>query len=229
MKKEEYVESLIIDDKIVEVGQDDYGQCYFFEYRGENNETKIACCGSYNPLYKEEIADFFGVDVNEIKSFNKYDLENKTRELNKETKMIEEKRKTINALKQDTAIYSMLKNSYLVGRCFKKGDIYYKVLTAFGCREDYVYCFCLNLNEKIIHIDRTDSYCHTNLYSDIYFGDFVNVTPISIKQLGTEISIEEFDKQIEVMDKNFLEAMNTANSKVKEEYSAELAKFGNEG
>lgn len=227
MKKEEYVESLIIDDRIVEVGQDDYGQCYFFNYLDENNNIKSVCCGSYNPYYKDEIAGFFCVDVNNIKSFNKYDLENKTRELNKETKMIEEKRKTINVLKQDVAIYNMLKNSHLTGKCFKKGDIYYKVLTSFGCREDYVYCFCLNLKEKIFYVDRSDSYCHTNLYSDIYFGDFVDVYPISIKHLGEEVPKEEFDEQINKLNTMLLEAINNLNNKVKEEYSEELSKLLN--
>lgn len=227
MKKEEYVESLIINDKIVEVGMDDYGQCYFFNYLDEDNNIKSVCCGSYNPYYKDEIAGFFCVDVNDIKSFNKYDLENKTRELDKATKIVEESRKTINVLKQDMAIYNMLKNSYLTGKCFKKDDnVFYKVLTAFGCREGYVHCLCLDLKEKIFYIDRTDSYCHTNLYSDICFGDFIDISPISIKQLGVEIPEEEFAKQMKRLNDLFLESLTNLDNKTKEEYSNELAKFG---
>ena len=66
MRKEEYIKTLIIKGQKVEVGMDDYGQCYFFEYKDENGKVQEVCCGSYNPNYEEEIADYFGVRVEEI-------------------------------------------------------------------------------------------------------------------------------------------------------------------
>ena len=47
MRKEEYVESVKVGDIKVDIGIDDYGQCYFFEYL-DNGEVKEVCCGSYN-------------------------------------------------------------------------------------------------------------------------------------------------------------------------------------
>lgn len=70
MKREEYIETLIIKDIEIDVGIDDYGQCYFFEYiDGNGNKRKIGC-GSYNPNYKEEIAGYFGVNEEDIKLIN---------------------------------------------------------------------------------------------------------------------------------------------------------------
>ena len=66
MRKEEYIKTLIIKGQKVEVGMDDYGQCFFFEYKDKNEKVQEVCCESYNPNYEEEIADYFGVRVEEI-------------------------------------------------------------------------------------------------------------------------------------------------------------------
>ena len=50
MRKEEYIKTIYIDDKKVDIGMDDYGQCYFFEWE-EDGEIKSQSCGSYNPDY----------------------------------------------------------------------------------------------------------------------------------------------------------------------------------
>jgi hypothetical protein len=52
MRKDEYIETLIIGDVMVNVGIDDYGQCYFIEYV-EDGELKEESCGTYNFDYKE--------------------------------------------------------------------------------------------------------------------------------------------------------------------------------
>ena len=65
MRKEEYVKSVKVGNIKVDVGIDDYGQCYFFEYL-DNGELKEVCCGSYNLLYMEEIASYFNVKVEDI-------------------------------------------------------------------------------------------------------------------------------------------------------------------
>lgn len=66
MKKEEYVKTLIIKEQKIEVGLDDYGQCYFFEYKDKNGKVQEICCGLYNPNYEKEIADYFGINAEEI-------------------------------------------------------------------------------------------------------------------------------------------------------------------
>ena len=65
MRKEEYVESVKVGDIKVDIGIDDYGQCYFFEYL-DNGELKEVCCSPYNLLYMEEIASYFNVKVEDI-------------------------------------------------------------------------------------------------------------------------------------------------------------------
>jgi len=59
MTKEEYVETLYIKGKKVDVGMDDYGQCYFFEYIDDDGEVQSIGCGTYNTHYLEEIYGHF--------------------------------------------------------------------------------------------------------------------------------------------------------------------------
>jgi len=60
MKREEYVETLVIKNKIVNVGLDDAGQQYFFEFYDENEKKIVEIgCGAYNHNYKQEIEDYF--------------------------------------------------------------------------------------------------------------------------------------------------------------------------
>lgn len=66
MKKEEYVESVKLNDMVIDIGIDDYGQCYFFEFP-KNGKIEEVCCGSYNTGYMYEIADYFGVNVSDLK------------------------------------------------------------------------------------------------------------------------------------------------------------------
>ena len=53
MKPEEYVKTIVVYGKMVNVGMDDYGQCYFIEYLNEDTGELVEVgCGSYNSDYK---------------------------------------------------------------------------------------------------------------------------------------------------------------------------------
>ena len=55
---------------ILSIGQNSipfiHPKWYFFEYKDKNGKVQEIYCGSYNPNYEEEIADYFGVRVEEI-------------------------------------------------------------------------------------------------------------------------------------------------------------------
>ena len=53
MKRDEYIETLVIGKQLIVLGLDDAGQTYFFEYLDENGNLKEECCGSYNFNYRE--------------------------------------------------------------------------------------------------------------------------------------------------------------------------------
>lgn len=48
MKQEEYVTTIVVYGKMVNVGMDDYGQQYFIEFVNENGELIEVGCGAYN-------------------------------------------------------------------------------------------------------------------------------------------------------------------------------------
>lgn len=50
MKPEEFVESRVINGQLVNIGMDDYGQQFFFEYV-KDGELKSIGCGAYNTDY----------------------------------------------------------------------------------------------------------------------------------------------------------------------------------
>lgn len=54
MTKEEFVKRIVVNGIGVDIGIDDYGQCYFFEYE-KNGEKYSECCGTYNIFYIEYI------------------------------------------------------------------------------------------------------------------------------------------------------------------------------
>ena len=47
MRKDEYLKTVYVDGKKVDIGMDDYGQSYFFEWE-EDGEIKSQGCGTYN-------------------------------------------------------------------------------------------------------------------------------------------------------------------------------------
>ena len=64
MKSEEYVTSLVINGKLVNIGVDDYGQCYFLQYYNEDSkEIEEIGLGTYNEDYEEEAKAFLRTDT----------------------------------------------------------------------------------------------------------------------------------------------------------------------
>lgn len=53
MKREEYVTTIVVYGKMVNVGMDDYGQQYFIEYLDDNGELVEVGCGAYNHDYED--------------------------------------------------------------------------------------------------------------------------------------------------------------------------------
>lgn len=59
MDKNEFVRKLTINGIDIDVGKDDYGQCYFFEYKDENGNLKTESMGTYNIDYVKFCYYFF--------------------------------------------------------------------------------------------------------------------------------------------------------------------------
>lgn len=59
MKPEEFITSVKLGGKLINIGLDDYGQCYFVEYV-EDNEIKELGLGTYNFEYMDEVEYLFG-------------------------------------------------------------------------------------------------------------------------------------------------------------------------
>ena len=57
MKTSEYVKTIVVYGKMVNVGMDDAGQQYFIEYVNANGELVEIGCGSYNFDY-EDVAKY---------------------------------------------------------------------------------------------------------------------------------------------------------------------------
>lgn len=55
MKKEEFVKHIKVNKYEVDIGLDDYGQCYFFEYKDKRGDIQEVSCGTYNSQYIEYI------------------------------------------------------------------------------------------------------------------------------------------------------------------------------
>ena len=55
MKREDYIESKVINGYLVNIGIDDYGQCYYFEFLNKEGKLEEVSCGTYNLDYMEEI------------------------------------------------------------------------------------------------------------------------------------------------------------------------------
>ena len=66
MTKEEYVKTFMICGVKVELGLDDYGQCYFIEWIDKNGEKKSTGLGTYNFHYLEAIYALFDKKYKEL-------------------------------------------------------------------------------------------------------------------------------------------------------------------
>lgn len=52
MKQEEYIKTIVVYGKMVNIGIDDYGQQYFIEFVNDKGELKEISCGAYNSDYE---------------------------------------------------------------------------------------------------------------------------------------------------------------------------------
>jgi len=70
MSNKKYIKSIIINNQLINIGKDDYGQCYFFEYYNTNTkEIEQISLGSYNYNYEQEIRDYFQPHKNRWNEF----------------------------------------------------------------------------------------------------------------------------------------------------------------
>lgn len=59
MKTEDYIKTIEVCGHKVDLGMDDYGQCYYIEWVDDNGEKRTAGLGTYNTHYMEEIYSLF--------------------------------------------------------------------------------------------------------------------------------------------------------------------------
>lgn len=59
MKQEEYIKTIVYNGRMINLGQDDYGQTYIIEYL-EDGELKEECVGAYVLDYEDYIEYRFG-------------------------------------------------------------------------------------------------------------------------------------------------------------------------
>ena len=63
MNRVEYLKTIVIDNRMINVGINDDAQCYFFEYLDEDGYLREVSCGAYCFDYVQEIKDYFGAEV----------------------------------------------------------------------------------------------------------------------------------------------------------------------
>lgn len=65
MKPEEYIKTITVNDQQVDLGIDDYGQCYFIEWT-DNSGTHEMSLGTYNTRFMEDILYIFDSEYQRI-------------------------------------------------------------------------------------------------------------------------------------------------------------------
>ena len=60
MLRDEYIETLVLNGKMINIGIDDAGQCYFVEWVDKDGNIQQESCGTYNFHYKEYAEYKFG-------------------------------------------------------------------------------------------------------------------------------------------------------------------------
>lgn len=91
MKKEDFVKTVIIDGVKVDIGIDDYGQCYYFEYMKDGKMIERSC-GTYNTDYMEEVVYMVSERYRQLysKEFLGTLTDEEEKEINKYRKFIKE-------------------------------------------------------------------------------------------------------------------------------------------
>ena len=59
MRKEDYLETIVYNGKMINLGDDDYGQQYYIEFVDDNGELQEIGCGAYNFDYMRVIEYLF--------------------------------------------------------------------------------------------------------------------------------------------------------------------------
>lgn len=230
MKQEDYVETLDVKGKKVDVGLDDYGQCYYFEFEDDNGDIKEVSCRTFNGDYVGEIADYFNVNEEDIFPFtNKAYPDEKYKEVKeKYESLIEERDNNFLNLKKaelDLALAEMIKNEKYVGKVFRNGNKVYKVIGCFGCKFYELFCLVLDFDQELYSVYRDtlpQSYGYTYITLEEY--DPVRVERVDIESLGEEITNRNYfeEKLIEIINKVNEEA-NALHQRTKNMYKKELS------
>lgn len=66
MTKEEYVKTLEVNGIKVDLGLDDYCQCYFIEWADKNGDRQSTSLGTYNTHYMEDIYYLFDSNYKDL-------------------------------------------------------------------------------------------------------------------------------------------------------------------
>lgn len=66
MDKKDYIRTLHINGNDIDLGIDDYGQCYYIEYKDEDGNLQEVGLGSYNLYYMYDIYAMFDPRYNEL-------------------------------------------------------------------------------------------------------------------------------------------------------------------
>lgn len=61
MKASDYLKTRVINGRMVNIGKDDYGQCYYFEYVNDKGQLQEVSCGTYNFNWEQEVQDYFDI------------------------------------------------------------------------------------------------------------------------------------------------------------------------
>ena len=76
MNRNEYVETLVLNGKMINIGQDDAGQCYFVEWVDDDGELMQESCGTYNFHYKKYAEYKFGNPESDCVYYSTQDMFN---------------------------------------------------------------------------------------------------------------------------------------------------------
>lgn len=52
MKQDEYIKTIVVYDRMVNIGLNDSSQCYFIEFVNSDNELQEVSCGTYETDYE---------------------------------------------------------------------------------------------------------------------------------------------------------------------------------
>lgn len=60
MQRNDYIDTIVYNGHMINIGLDDYGQSYYLEYVNEDGQLVEVSCGTYNTDYMRTIEEYFG-------------------------------------------------------------------------------------------------------------------------------------------------------------------------